>query len=642
MAQQGVRKRPDALTVLTLLVAEAPPARIESLLAEAACGGAPEAETAALERAVRLGLDICAQRRGRQQREAGLSALLDTARDLLVPDTLDEVLKAVTRRSRLLLGADMAYVSFPGPEDGLSYIRASDGHTSTLNVGLQLTGGSGLGHAAVANLAPVWTPDYLDDNRIQHSTDIDEVVRTEGLRAIMAVPLSYGPHPFGALYVADRNVRHYTPEEISTANLLGELAGLAVQRTLVLDDAKATVQTLREEHGRTTESLRELSEHRRIHHELIERALTDCELHGLAEAVSRNLGGALRIHAADGTVLTTTGRMPETGPAAAEVHAAKRPVHTADGLWAAPVTAGGEILGTLVFRPEDLPAAGIDELLHLAAQAVAVQLLRTGDTAVVQGRAHGELLEDLLTSAQRPPQQLEERARRLGINLATPHVVVVVRPEARAVGRACALATGLAQRLNGLRVGHGGNAVLLLPGTDAGATARAVLNELAPLLSDPVTVAAAGPVADAASVFHCHQEALRCLEAMIALDTTGRSASPRELGFLGVLLADNRDVRSFVDSVIGPVLEYDRQRFTDLGRTLDAYFETGASPTRAAQKLHVHPNTVARRLERIAELLGPDWQDPGQALEVQLALRLSRVRDLLIKDGPSAGVDQGT
>lgn len=90
------------------------------------------------------------------------------------------------------------------------------------------------------------------------------------------------------------------------------------------------------------------------------------------------------------------------------------------------------------------------------------------------------------------------------------------------------------------------------------------------------------------------------------------------------------------------MLEYDRQRFTDLGRTLDAYFETGASPTRAAQKLHVHPNTVARRLERVAELLGPDWQDPGQALEVQLALRLSRVRDLLVKDGPSAGVDQGT
>ncbi|MGA5817799.1 helix-turn-helix domain-containing protein [Kitasatospora sp. NPDC094028] len=637
MTEQEARKRPDALTVLTLLVAEAPAARIESLPAEAAREGAEPAETAVLEQAVRLGLGICAQRRGRQQREAGLSALLDTARDLLVPNTLDEVLKVVTRRTRLLLGADMACVSFPGEQDGQSYVRASDGHTSALNVGLRLTDGAGLGHAAVAGLTPMWTPDYLVDQRIRRTHAIDEVVRAEALRALMAVPLSHGPDSFGALYVADRNVRHFTPEEISTMNLLGELAGLAVLRTQQLEQAAAAARHLREEHDRTVAALRDLREQRRLQHELTERALTDSDLYGVAETASRQLGDGLRIHAADGTVLTSVGRLPETASAAADAQAAGRPVDTADGLRAVPVTAGGEVLGTLVCRPGPDAPADPDDLLRLTAQAVAVQLLRTGDATVTQGRAHDELLEDLLSGTKRPPQQLEERARRLGVDLTAPHVVVVARPDTRAVGRACALLMALAPRLKGLRVAHDGNVVLLLPGTDAGAAARTVLNELAPLLSEPVTVAGAGPVTDAAAVFHCHREALRCLDAMIALGSTGCSASPGELGFLGVLLAGNRDVRPFVDSVIGPVLDYDRQRFTDLGRTLDAYFETGGSPTRAAQKLHVHPNTVARRLERIGELLGPNWQDPGQALEVQLALRLSRVRDLLTQDGPQPG-----
>src|SRR6266700_2045669 len=96
------------------------------------------------------------------------------------------------------------------------------------------------------------------------------------------------------------------------------------------------------------------------------------------------------------------------------------------------------------------------------------------------------------------------------------------------------------------------------------------------------------------------------------LGVPGRAASARELGFLGVLISDRQDVDGFIDTVIGPVLEYDRQRVTDLIRTLDAYFETGGSPTYAAEKLHVHPNTVARRLDRIRELIGPDWQQPEQ------------------------------
>src|SRR5947199_8403504 len=97
-----------------------------------------------------------------------------------------------------------------------------------------------------------------------------------------------------------------------------------------------------------------------------------------------------------------------------------------------------------------------------------------------------------------------------------------------------------------------------------------------------------------------------------------------------MLLADNRDVDGFIGSVLGPVLAYDNERSTELVRTLDAYFASGGSPTYAADTLHVHPNTVSRRLERVAELLGGDWQQPGPALEIQLALRLLKTRRALV------------
>ena len=110
-----------------------------------------------------------------------------------------------------------------------------------------------------------------------------------------------------------------------------------------------------------------------------------------------------------------------------------------------------------------------------------------------------------------------------------------------------------------------------------------VCDELTPILGHPVTVSAAGPISGADDVWRGFLEAQRCLDAMTAFGATGRSASARQLGFLGLLLADNHDVEGFIDSVVGPVVDYDRQRFTDLVRTLETYFNAGASPTGNAQ-----------------------------------------------------------
>ncbi|HWG26045.1 MAG TPA: helix-turn-helix domain-containing protein [Actinospica sp.] len=122
---------------------------------------------------------------------------------------------------------------------------------------------------------------------------------------------------------------------------------------------------------------------------------------------------------------------------------------------------------------------------------------------------------------------------------------------------------------------------------------------------------------------------------MVTLGMIGRSAVPGKLGFLGLLLAGGRDVPQLVGSVVGPVFDYDEQRSGALVETRDAYFESGSNATAAAKVLHVHPNTVSRRLDRISELLGPDWQYPQRMLEIQVALQLARMRGGLSDDPDS-------
>ena len=119
-----------------------------------------------------------------------------------------------------------------------------------------------------------------------------------------------------------------------------------------------------------------------------------------------------------------------------------------------------------------------------------------------------------------------------------------------------------------------------------------------------------------------YAKARDCLSAMVALGREGAGATVSELGFVGVLLSAGGNRVQFVTDTLGPVLDYDAARGSDLAATLDAWFGQGGHLGRAATVLHLHPNTVGQRLSRIGTLLGPDWSEPARALQIQLALQL--------------------
>ncbi|WP_406007558.1 helix-turn-helix domain-containing protein [Streptomyces sp. NBC_00637] len=634
-----------ALAMLELLAREAPVEQFEELVRRAAEEGASEAELAGVVAAKNRSLEVRQLFARRQQREAGLSALVDTARDLTHPYNLDSLLAVITRRARLLMGLDMSWVSLPG-DDGASCVRAADGHASAITVGFRVPSGGGVGGHAQQRSAPFWTPDYMGDESFVHNEAIDHVVRSEGLRAIMAVPLRHEHSTLGVLYVADRNIRHFLPNEIALMTSLADLAAVAIERTRLLERTRTEVAELTGDVSQAVDSLATARGLHGVHRSLVDLALGSGEPAALVERAAAELGGALLVRDIVSKDLAQTEGFPVfSGRGSTRVdnalidrvcldaQAVGGLVRCDDGvggvLSACPVTGGTESLGTLVWCSARPPSEEQEQLLGMAAQAVAVQLLMQRSTAVAEGQVRDELLHDLLHVSQLPPGQLAARGRRLAVDLREPHVVVVVRPEGGSQSRANAWAASYAHWLSGLKYVDGGHIVLLLPGDDPAGAARAAQRELSAVLGHPVTGGAAGPTDAPDDVRHVYREAQRCLDALTVLDGTGGTASPKELGFLGLLLSEKQDVTRFVGSAIGPVLDYDHQQSTELLRTLESYFASGSSPTRAAELLHVHPNTVSRRLERITDLLGQHWQEPAQALEVQLALRLHRTRHLL-------------
>ncbi|MFD3570266.1 helix-turn-helix domain-containing protein [Streptomyces sp. NPDC058667] len=600
------------------------------LLARAS-GAGPEA-LAGLEEAKQLALRVRAELEGRRRREAELSALFATAHDLAGLRDLDAVLRAIVQRARSLLGTEVAYLSLNDPAAGDTYMRVTEGSVSARFQQVRLGMGEGLGGLVAQTARPYVTDDYFEDPRFQHTRSIDAAVRDEGLVAILGVPLSLGSQVIGVLFAADRRARVFEREQVALLGSLAAHAAVAIDTANLLAETRSALAELERANDIIREHSGVIERASEVHDRLSELVLHGGGVHDVTDAVSEVLGGTVEF--------------TEEGAGAVR-RAGGHAVREGDD-WVAAVSAGGETLGALVLRGRpDLDPVD-QRTLERAALVTSLLLLARRSAGEAEQRVRGELLDDLLDAPDRDRRLLRERAARLRTDSEAPHVVLAARID-RAGGaadpdaggrdgadrqRLWSAATHLAATRHGLASARDGGTVLLLPlgpGESAAELARGTARSLGGTLREPVTVGASAPVRAPlerpGEVAVAYGEARRCLDALVLLHRAGQGAAAEDLGFLGLLLADGRDVDGFVDRTIGQVVAYDRRRGTDLVRTLDAYFASGMSPARTKDELHVHVNTVAQRLERVGRLLGPDWQSPSRALEIQLALRLHALAD---------------
>ncbi|MEE1825523.1 GAF domain-containing protein [Streptomyces sp. BE20] len=636
---------PALRKLLDLLASGAATEDFTDVLAEARRRGAPAAVLDEIDEATWQALRVHRTLRQHRRREAELTALFDTAGDLAASRDLDTVLQAIVRRARMLLGTDTAYLTLPDEAAGDTYMRVTDGSVSVLFQTLRLSLGDGLGGLVAQTARPYASPDYRADDRFHHTGTIDAGVLDEGLVAIIGVPLLLGGRVIGVLFAADRSPRTFSPDEVALLCTLAAHAAIALDTAKSLADTRAALGELNTANALIRAHSDAVQRAEQGHDRLTDLVLRGAEVPDVAAAVAALLGGGITVLDAEGEPLAgRSGPGAGLAEAAAASRAEGRSVPHGDA-WVCAVLAGQEQLGTLVLRGRpDLDDAD-RRLFERAGVVTALLLLLRRSVAETENRVRGELLTDLLTAPDRDPAGLTARGRRLGVDLGRPHLVLVAEPAGgTTTAGAASTAAGDRSRLagaagrylfgsRGISAEHGEAVVLLVPdGADEGGdaalrAAEQAAERLARLAGFPVTVGAGRPAAGPVALAAAHAEGLRCVRALRVLGRAGDGASARALGFLGVLLGDGHDVDGFVRATLGPLLDYDGRRGTELVRTLRAYFDCGGSLTRAKDELHVHVNTVVQRLDRVEVLLGRDWNHPERSLELQLALRLQLLSD---------------
>lgn len=445
---------PHLRRLLDLLADDAPAELLGAVSSRARAAGVPAGDLAEVERATATALRIRGALRQHRRRELQLTALFDTAGDLAASRDLDDVLKAIVRRARMLLGTDTAYLTLPDEEAGDTYMRVTDGSVSVVFQRLRLELGHGLGGLVAQTARPYATPDYRTDDRFHHTRNINAGVLDEGLVAILGVPLLLGSSRggtgkvIGVLFAADRAPRVFSPDEVALLCSLAAHAAIAIDTARALADTRSALDELA---GANAE-LAEANAAVRAHSAAMRRAeeshdrLTDLVLRGrdvkdVAAAVAGLLDSPLTIHDPGGRPLAAVrpdgadfaadgmdaGWLAET---AEESRTGARAVHR-DGRWICAVLAGRELLAGLVLHRRGQLDDSDRRLFERASVVTGLLLLLRRTVAETENRIRGELISDLLTDVDRDPAGLTERGRRLGIDLDRPHLLLVAEGGAR-------------------------------------------------------------------------------------------------------------------------------------------------------------------------------------------------------------------
>ncbi|MGH3041731.1 MAG: PucR family transcriptional regulator [Gaiellaceae bacterium] len=276
-----------------------------------------------------------------------------------------------------------------------------------------------------------------------------------------------------------------------------------------------------------------------------------------------------------------------------------------------PVIADGEV-ATLRAAREGKPFGEYDKLvLHHGQTALAFELSRRHAVSAAELRLAGDLLEDL-EGERLDERETDRRMAAFGLEPGGSYAALLAAPRNGQTGEE--IRRGVAEELDRRRVRY------LSAARRDRATFLVEAASEDDILGLAEKIVQAGPRARVGVGRPAHGRALgrSLLEARAALDAARTDvASYRDLGSLELLLSlPDAALEAFVDRVLGPAAGSER-----LMGSLAALLDSGCRWSDAAETLGVHRHTLRYRMERLREQTGRHPDDPGERMELWLAVK---------------------
>lgn len=541
-------------------------------------------------------------------------------------DTLRQIV--VTTRS--ITGADMAYISLNEPVGDETHIIETEGVWTEEYRNIRMPFHTGvLGRVAKAN-GPIQVSDYLNEADFRHIPHIDAAVAREGVRAILGSPLRVGENIIGTLMVAERRPHRFTASQVFAVEALANQAAVALDNHGLLEETTSSLERLESAQAQSKFYIQRLEELAHADDRLFASMTSNEGLPGLAHCLEELLG-----HRVD--VFTATARLLLP-------HRPAEDSADVRGLLAESSDTNAPVLGQLDGAEDVTVMASMVENRLLG--GIIVHGVLTEDQQSVLKRS-ALVLGTFISHADVSRRDRErQRSEVLTLLLHPSHegITATTIKQAEQYG----LSDGFPFRLY---VAHGTpeslrEAEIQLEARIGDQYLRTTIHEhlciVAPETMHPwitehftksrdhrgnrLLLAHSEPVQQLKEMPAEFSLTDRVLHAAHSSGVNDNIVSWKSLGAIGMFLAhtDEETISIALRRSIQPLIQYDSAHHTMLRDSALAFLDAGQNITKAAKALVIHPNTVRQRLDRVDALLGEDWRQGRQALDIHVLLIVSK------------------
>lgn len=599
-------------------------------------------ETVRMAMAVRNRLEL------QRQREHGMLAVIESAQELSSRLDLNSLLGAIVSRARSLLGSDVVWLSVHDPSLDEFHVLLADGALSQGTFGMVAKTDHGVASVVLSTRLPFATTDYLHDSRFKHDAQLDETFRTEGIAALVGVPLIWDNAVIGLLFAADRYHRTHSAQSISILCTLATHAAVALKNARDFERTTAALESADLARAELEHHLKSIQAAADAHEQMTSLLARGASLATLCEAVANLLDGALLVLDEAGQVVSRgqsrnyQGSLAQAyepyGAHSAEVAAALRQSRqlgrsvqayqvAGESCRVVSVIGGDDMLGAIaLFHRRELEEIAI-RTLERSSSVIGIVLLSQERMEASRSRNVSILLRSLVSPRQDEPAVLLDQAERHGLDLTQPLTLLLLEMSSPGASYTARRLRAMPQ-LAGALVDDIDGIVVMLCGTTRASEARDCISTWA--RGEPGTHyrgVVSRPLSGSGEVPALFGMLKRALSVLKRLGVQDHLVAQNELAVYSALFEthDQSSLAQFLESTIGPVIGHDARRGTELASTLLHYFESNQNAKLTAQRLGIHVNTVRQRLATIEELLGHLGQ-VSRALEIHIALRLWSLR----------------
>jgi purine catabolism regulator len=128
-------------------------------------------------------------------------------------------------------------------------------------------------------------------------------------------------------------------------------------------------------------------------------------------------------------------------------------------------------------------------------------------------------------------------------------------------------------------------------------------------------------------LYKSYKESERAIHKLELSNSDQNALHFDDLGIYRILSNESiqPELVQFFMEVLGPIVNYDRDKDAELLNTLKMYYACGCNLKKVSEEMYTHYNTVIYRMQRIKEIGNIDFSNPDVSLNVHIAIKIMDV-----------------